>query len=1121
MPVPAPANVPAFSGGGEPLSPSIQSPIESSLGVNLQSVRVHTDAQAQNTASSFSARAFTYGNHIFLGPGERTTDLGLMAHESAHVVQQQGAPRLQRFTPVPGDAYEREAHQASTAVTSSQRFAVHGRTSGAHVQRAEQPNIFQRGVRWLGERATAVLEWAEDRAWGLIEHLAPELAPIIRRGPQGIVDWLKERLSTALDTVVNALAAPMRSITGVVAAVSGHLSRLTAWIQDAYAKISRRDCSPLAEAAAKIEQVFNEIASPVFDRIKALTGRVREFFTGIWNKLGAPVWDFLRQAGGAAWQRIQEFAGWVWDKTAPVRRLAARAWTWVKNRLGIGEEAEGQNGLMQWIQRKASPAWEWVKERIEPIKRPLMIVGGVLLMLSPAGPFIALGAGVAGLIIGIRYLRQMRTPGFIVQMREALHGHIIPGIMSAAHSVTGALSRAASFITGKLDEMTGGMVSLVGAVGGSILRFAIGVVHWIAEQFRALAAWAHDKLMALVHLVSGAFTKLRTFLQPVLDVLGRIIAIAANPLGIIGLLPGLAWRLIPYCFKGPIINFILRIVIRVVRAIPGSPLLGLIWPFIRSGLLGFLEKALEYDTDRKVQIADRFARLATSGSASFVFGYLGGLLLGLWDGISGPFVMLWDIAKLIGGIFSWLWRALAAITDPALNLGRRIFAALRGEWESIKTDIVPAVQTFLSGPVDPMRIINFIRDLLNSIVQAAGTAGGRVFDALIGFLGLGDRELGSALGRFAGNILFEVLLTILTAGGYAAKPIIETLARWVTGAVGKIAKFTAEIRRYLPRIASAVDSVGTFARTNPAMQRIVGSVKRLLSKLGEFFMSMYGIGGTVERGAGTAERAAGATEHAAINVSRAEGSAASRGLRSLAEAIERFIERIKRLAREILSGLGFRRFEVASEGPWLVLYGIGSRIMLARFRKDSIETWIIATEDRIITSLRHARASLLGRGRAAAESGNLQLASFLRSGAGARASENIGVAAAEAIVATRFTSANRLHMGSGKNTLDLIYEVGHGIVVVEAKGLGVGTRMGLGVTTVGPGVQAQQGTVAYLRRKLTQMLDPSRTTLERSAAQRALDALDSGRLRYFLSETSIPPSATTPLATALREFRLR
>lgn len=128
--------------GGAPMAAPVQSAIESSFGMNLGSVRVHTDTQAQNRTRSLSARAFTFGNHIFLGPGERATDLPLIAHEAAHVVQQQAAPTVQKWSSnESSNAYEREAHNASAAVVSGQSFAVKERTSKPAVQRWEIPGL--------------------------------------------------------------------------------------------------------------------------------------------------------------------------------------------------------------------------------------------------------------------------------------------------------------------------------------------------------------------------------------------------------------------------------------------------------------------------------------------------------------------------------------------------------------------------------------------------------------------------------------------------------------------------------------------------------------------------------------------------------------------------------------------------------------------------------------------------------------------------------------------------------------------------------------------------------------------------------------------------------------------
>lgn len=80
---------------GSPMHGGTRASIESRLGVDLGGVRVHDGAADRRTGAALGARAFTHGNDIWLGPGEGQTDLGLMAHESAHVVQQgaAGGPR--------------------------------------------------------------------------------------------------------------------------------------------------------------------------------------------------------------------------------------------------------------------------------------------------------------------------------------------------------------------------------------------------------------------------------------------------------------------------------------------------------------------------------------------------------------------------------------------------------------------------------------------------------------------------------------------------------------------------------------------------------------------------------------------------------------------------------------------------------------------------------------------------------------------------------------------------------------------------------------------------------------------------------------------------------------------
>jgi Domain of unknown function (DUF4157) len=77
-------------GVGEPIQADTRNALESHMGVDLGGVRVHQDRTAHETSNQLQARAFTHGNDIWLACGESQSNLPLMAHEAAHVVQQAG-----------------------------------------------------------------------------------------------------------------------------------------------------------------------------------------------------------------------------------------------------------------------------------------------------------------------------------------------------------------------------------------------------------------------------------------------------------------------------------------------------------------------------------------------------------------------------------------------------------------------------------------------------------------------------------------------------------------------------------------------------------------------------------------------------------------------------------------------------------------------------------------------------------------------------------------------------------------------------------------------------------------------------------------------------------------------
>jgi hypothetical protein len=88
---PAVDRVLASPSGGTPIPPEVRRRVEPHVGTDLGAVRVLTGPRAAVAAASLGARAFTVGSTIALGRGESPHDTRLMAHEAAHVVQQEGA----------------------------------------------------------------------------------------------------------------------------------------------------------------------------------------------------------------------------------------------------------------------------------------------------------------------------------------------------------------------------------------------------------------------------------------------------------------------------------------------------------------------------------------------------------------------------------------------------------------------------------------------------------------------------------------------------------------------------------------------------------------------------------------------------------------------------------------------------------------------------------------------------------------------------------------------------------------------------------------------------------------------------------------------------------------------
>lgn len=789
-------------GSGSPLQSDIRTALETSLEVPLHPVRVHTDRRATAAVESLGARAFTYGTNVFLGAREVPTNLELMAHEVTHVVQQQGRPVLQMFASRnSADAFEGEANRTSAAVRQGERVTVQGRTGGARVQ-----------AIWPIDD---IVEWVEDRAWDLVNRFAPDLVPIIRKGP---LEWLKEKISDAVDSIVNTLMAPVRAITGLASSLRGHFANLLNWLRDAAAKIARGDCSSLTEAAQKIHDVFMGIASPIIDRIKGLATRVSNFFGGLWDRFGAPVWDFLRRIGGAVWERIQSFGRWLWDISAPIRRALNRAWVWVKNQLGIGEGPEGQNGILQWVQRKAQTAWDrYILPFIERFKRPLLVIGGILLMLSPVGPVIAIGAVAYGVIRGVQAIRRyFGTRGGILNGRNILQNEIIPGIVSTINRVAAFLREKAQFLAEKLNRIVSGLGSAAGAVAGTIISFIARGLTWLAERFGELVNWVMDHVMSFVTWVGSVLQRLVAFLQPVLDFLRRVAAVVRNILRLPYEFGARIWNAIPACIRDPFIDFFIPLILRQIPFFSELAATPEAWQQTRASIMLLVRqifrdfdlwgairtafkivvRGLRIPTDLIEQLIDkasrawdavlaapiRFIKTALQATLLGVGYFIRNFLSHLWFGVQGWLLNAveqsgtgirppasWEPRAIFVFVLDVLGISLDHVLDllatrigrPAVARIRSIINVLTGVWEWVAVAI-------REGPAGIWRmIVERLRDLGTMVLQ---TAVNWVMTRIIAIVG-------SRLAALAASAGWSAILEAVVAVYAAIKSAMEYARR--------------------------------------------------------------------------------------------------------------------------------------------------------------------------------------------------------------------------------------------------------------------------------------------------------------------------------------------------------
>jgi hypothetical protein len=767
-------------------------------------------------------------------PAAASAAPGHPAPVAAAAAARPAAPAVQRWEFDPFGAARRAASAVASGVSSAGRAVV-------------------RGARAVGgaivEGGAALLARGRDAVLAFVEEISPGFAQLFRDGIGGFVRRLVER---GLRSMFNGLSAPLRGILNF-GAIGDRIGQALSWIGTIISQLANNDCSGILAAARRVSAFFSSVLQPVFDKIRGIADKVTGFFRGIWDAVGAPIMDMLKRIGGRIWDSLKGFVRDVKAVIQRVREALGDAWETVKGWFGIraetGEEEGG--GLWEWIKEKASTVGQSISNVIRPVIGPLRTVGAVLLLIVPGGQILAIMLMWPRLRQAWDWLSQKWTDlNLIPRARHFLHATVLPALMSAAESVGQALVRGAEWLLGLLERVAGAVMTAVNAATGILSPLATFILRYAHQQFQRFVTWARSGLRYVSVNMRSLLQQLIRFLRLVMQALGHLIAIAVNPFGIVGFLLGTIWRLVPECLKGPIIDFIIDVILAVLRALPPLPQLGLLWPLIKAAAVGFFEKVKSFTIERKVNVSNKMARIISGMSPSFAFGYLRGLGLGLWEEITGPFqalATLFELPSLIQNFLGSLGIRLCELIEKircfAANLAGQVFGTL---------DEVLAGLGELFG--DPSKVLDLIRCAIEGALAGAASLGASIADRLMQVFESADDAIGEQLGRITASVLVQAALTYFTAGvgttvslvgriGNALRTVgraVNQVLGMLRGLLGRL--FTA-VRGLASRLARGAASGGrsVLGRLGGFIRRVTAWFGRLFARLGRRLRRRFGL----------------------------------------------------------------------------------------------------------------------------------------------------------------------------------------------------------------------------------------------------------------------------------------
>ena len=574
--------------------------MEKSFAADFGGIRIHTDDNAVELSRRLRAQAFTHGRDIYFNRDKFSPDSRqgehLLAHELTHTVQQ-------------GKAFPKPVAKVQTAAEKEPEEEFDGQSAADTAAVASPPPRIQRsfmdsvagaaGALWdatagqLVDAAGQVISMTSEMFWSLLETAAPALVPIVREiSAKGILGFLKEKISQALNHIFdglqngNTVLGPLFSMYVEMVAQAGEI----------VLALASGDCKPLFAAVNRLKDMLSKMAGDAWNAVTDFFAPVGAFFSNLWQSFGAPVLDWLKQTAGDVWNYISGFGQQIWAWTQPVRDAVGGAWSWVKDKLGLGGEGEGdsEGGLMKWVQDKAEAAWGAVKEELQPVIAPIQAVVEKVQAILPLEAIFNLRETVQGWLSKAEAMGQAMGDdgGNVAAEQTSLRDEILPAILAFIESLRLRIIDTGLWISEKIGAVVATVSGFIDSLMSSPLVSGLqAAVMWIKTALLQLTDWYRTSVVAVFSLVGDGLVKLSSFIRPILDILNQIVETLKNLMGKLpDLILGPVWWLLPDCIKNPIKDFILNQILMRIPFFQQFMSLGDIWAKVKDTALTILKQ---------------------------------------------------------------------------------------------------------------------------------------------------------------------------------------------------------------------------------------------------------------------------------------------------------------------------------------------------------------------------------------------------------------------------------------------------------------------------------------------------------------------------------------------------